>query len=167
MLVYQSVYALEFCIRYEYTMGSQVFSWFTGLEYESHIIYERWVDASYHLTCSEWVQTVKYSEHHNRSSGLVDLFNSSPFKHDDWWLEDILDPLFFGGHVNWYYYVYLGLFYHPPPPKKKQVKLKEVEFMEQLVDHMSNKWSKPQGEPSETCGELIFLGVNVALRGSP
>ena len=39
--------------------------------------------------------------------------------------------------------------------------------MEQLVDHMSNKLSKPQGEPSETCGELIFLGVNVALRGVP
>ena len=163
MLVYQSVYALEFCIRYEYTMGSQVFSWFTGLEYESHIIYERWVDASYHLTCSEWVQTVKYSEHHNRSSRLVDLFNSSPFKHDDWWLEDILDPLFFGGHVNWYYYTWA---YSTPPQKKSHIN--EVEFMEQLVDHMSNKFSANlKVNLLKFVGSWFSWGLNVALGGSP
>ena len=39
--------------------------------------------------------------------------------------------------------------------------------MEQLVDHMSNKLSKPQGEPSEIFGELIFLAGKCGIAGVP
>ena len=167
MLVYQSVYALEFCIGYEYTMGSQVFSWFTGLEYESRIIYERWVDASYHLKCSEWVQTVKYSEHHNRSSRLVDLFNSSPFKHDDWWLEDSSDPFFFGWacHLILLYLDLSWAYSTTLPPKKKWT---EVEFMEQLVDHMSNKLYKQTSRWTFwNLWGVDFLGGKCGIAGVP